>query len=280
MADVTRVRCCRANDRAEAHKHLRVDMAVPCSADVLRAVSAVQCPCGWTTMLLADDAPEPWEPGGYDPEWEKVLVETKAQDDAENALPPDDVVEPEETGDLAEQLRDERARRIDAEAGWDRASDIARVLASAVRNGHREAGRIAAGILAPDAGDVSMDGVRAPIEGKGIAMGLSTHWATYAMAANFGRSLGKAVNYIEMRMDDLAAPGGRRCYVVSIQRAEGKTPHDLRVKAEAERDAAVAATAESCVKDCRAVQRRYSGRHEDAADAVDECVDAIRARFL
>lgn len=236
-----RVRCCRANDAAQRAGHLCFDLLTPFTGEVLAALASVRCPCGGTTIVLTPVAPEPWEPGGYDPAWEAVSEECKAADEAENALPEGDALDPDLPDDAPEGWREERAARVAAEQGWDQANDTLRALAGMVKEGARqEARQLAIGVLGEEGDDpVVSHGVSAP-EGResGIAMSMSTHWAVHAMAASIGRSLGQAVNYMEMRLDDFAAPGGVRTYIVSIQRPEGQTPHALRVQAERERDEA------------------------------------------
>lgn len=268
MSGHARVRCCRANDLTQRARHLCFDLLTPFTGEVLAALAAVRCPCGGTTIVLTPVAPEPWEPGGYDPAWEAVSEECKAADEAENALPEGDAPDPDLPADAPEALREERALRIAAERGWDQARDTLLALAGMVKEGARkEARAFALGVLGEESDEpVVSHGVSAP-DGResGIAMTVSTHWAVHAMAASIGRSLGKAVNYMEMRFDDFAAPGGVRTYIVSIQRPEGQTPHALRVQAERERDSiARAVVAEREARETLAATPRNTDAYDRA----------------
>lgn len=56
------------------------------------------------------------------------------------------------------------------------------------------------------------------------------HWAIRAMVASFARSVGDAVNYIEVTVHD--AEG--QAFVVNVRKGNGKTDHQCRREAEAE----------------------------------------------
>lgn len=287
MRDIghARVRCCRATDPAQRSAHLCFDLLTPFAVDVLCAVETARCPCGGRMLLLTDTAPEPWEPGGDDPAWETAAREAIAADEAENALPEGEAPDPALPADAPGALREERARRLAAEEGWDRATDMLNTLAAAVRDGAPEARQIARGVMG-ESDPLLATGVHAP-DGRetGIAVSMTTHWATHAMATSFGRSLGQAVNYVEMRLDDLAAPGGRRTYIVTVVRAEGKTAHELRVQAEAQRDAlakaarAYLAAVDAWEREESRWRREYIASHTAQAAvivAAREAMDAAR----
>lgn len=84
------------------------------------------------------------------------------------------------------------------------------------------------------------------------------------MAAQFYELVKDATNYVEMSM--VADDGVKLC--VTVQRCDGMTPHQLRRKAEQERDDAVAKMSESAKPKCS-----HCGKYcrKDELDEVGFC---------
>lgn len=68
---------------------------------------------------------------------------------------------------------------------------------------------------------------------RGVEMGLqggAAHLLAESLAESFRE--GKGINYVEIRFESRQAVPGER-FLVTVQRTAGKTPHELRVEAEA-----------------------------------------------
>jgi hypothetical protein len=74
------------------------------------------------------------------------------------------------------------------------------------------------------------DGLK--IEGSAATLRVF-HWGVRVLAESFKRTLGDATNYVQQTLEDCDG----NSYLVTVQRATGKSPHALRREAEAERDA-------------------------------------------
>lgn len=80
-----------------------------------------------------------------------------------------------------------------------------------------------------------VDGSIASAPTKFIEGGIEVqHWATRLLAESFRKTLGDAGNYVELTLTDETEDS--LGYIVTVRRREGKTPHQLRREAEAERD--------------------------------------------
>lgn len=99
------------------------------------------------------------------------------------------------------------------------------------------------------------------------------HWAIRHLAASLGKSLGDAVNYVETTVYDGSGDGN--WYVVTIGRKNGKTPHQLRKEAEAERDRLAARVAELEEK----VRRDFVARVVDRIAETPGLVEKLIERF-
>lgn len=79
--------------------------------------------------------------------------------------------------------------------------------------------------------DPSLESLHA--EGGKLEAVLGEHPVIKLMAANLGKSLGDAVNFIEVQLADEEA---EEQYVVTVRRKDGQTPVEQRDEARAERD--------------------------------------------
>lgn len=241
--DRIRFRCPHAIDPAHRGEHLAFDLLVPCPAEAMAQVAKAPCPCGGRMVALAEEAREAWEGG----DWAGPHAEADAADAAdaaENALPPEPPPTEVEVGpvDLVEAYRAERHARYAAELAREEAQDLVTLLARVTLDHAPERFEIARGALGLDDKPVLTLGLTKPeTRPTGVEIHVSMHWAVHLMAVSFGRTLGKAVNYMETRYTDLGAPGGRRTYIVTVQRLEKITPHEARREAEALRDLAYSA---------------------------------------
>jgi hypothetical protein len=88
------------------------------------------------------------------------------------------------------------------------------------------------------------------------------HWAVRLLGASMRNTLNGAKNYVQVELVD-----DRGQMLCTIQRSEGKSPHQLRMEAEDERDKAVA------------MCRRWGEDHEAEIRGLNEEIASLRAQL-
>lgn len=277
-----RIRCPRAR-RPTDPEHIVRDLPYPVPLkDHAAHVKQLggNCPCGARLVILFDDGAEPWEPGWQDEPMDGSEEDEDDQTDDQTddrgprpelpPLPPEvlEVLAASEDPTLrlvVAHLREERHRAVCAEANDAKARDILRVLVRAVSQNLPEAHTIARELLGESTPDMHLRGLSKTSAGA-AQVRISAHWAAWAFAESFGRSLGNAINYVEMPFQQL--DGAR--VIVTIQREAGKSPHTLRAEAEQARDR-LASTLQSVQGDLNALAddlERIVTEGKDVDDSV------------
>lgn len=119
-----------------------------------------------------------------------------------------------------------------AQRDFEKLDDTMRALARLVADEHPTARAMAEDIVAGKTRSPMLRQMR--VDGSVLEV-TTTHWAAHVLVESFYRQAKDAPNYVEMRL-----MYGSQALVVTVQKADRRTPHELRLKAEAERDAALA----------------------------------------